>query len=88
MTNERSQHGAQQSSCILLCLYPRVLTFLKMFKFITKKKTLDTYIITNNSLPQNSLASRSGKEQGKNITITGLKHNNKENRYLNINTKQ
>ena len=87
MTYELSQHGAQQSSCILLCLYPRVLTFLKMFKFI-KKKTLDTYIITNDSLPQNSLASRGGKEQGKNITITGLKHNNKENRYLNINTKQ
>ena len=89
MTYERSQQGAQQSSCILLCLYPRVLTFLKMFKFIKKKKkTLDTYIITNNSLPQNSLASRGGKEQGKNITITGLKHNNKENRYVNINTKQ
>ena len=35
-----------------------------MFKFI-KKKTLDTYIVTNDSLPQNSLASRGGKEQGK-----------------------
>ena len=86
MTYGRSQHGAQGSFCILLCLYLRVLTFLKMFKFI--KKTLDTYTITNDSLPQNSLASLGGTEQGKNITITGLKHNNKENRYLNINTKQ
>ena len=77
MTYGGSQHGAQQSFCILLCLYLRVLTFLKMFKFI--KKTLDTYIITIDSCPQNSLASRGGKEQWKNITITGLKHNNKEN---------
>ena len=37
MTYGGSQHGVQQSFCILLCLYLRVLTFLKMFKFIKKK---------------------------------------------------
>ena len=36
MTYGGSQHGAQQSFCILLCLYLRVLTFLKMLKFIRK----------------------------------------------------
>ena len=57
-----------------------------MFKFTFKFiKTLWIHIITIDPCPWNSLANQGRKEKKKKTKITGLKHNNKENRYTNTN---